>query len=292
MSITPGTYRIINEGSGTVMTTPDWSGWDVVCWHKHDGRKQQWFVQRSGLGYSIKNCATGNYLAVSRMEQGTQLYCGRYPTTMKCGDNDNIIDLDGYGKGHDGNRMHLYPHGNWLVYRRWWFERLSDDSGEEEPRLRREIDSKNQQISDLNQQLAENKKQLANYEKEVTDKDRQNAQFTERLANQDQELAEIKSELTQKLAMLVETQEALRRANEPTESQRAEVAWIQTGNANGRLERHMAQQKEATDNLRDKMESFERLLSQMINRGTKLDTEEGAGSANGQLRPVFARSDK
>ncbi|KAG9075191.1 hypothetical protein FRC06_010231, partial [Ceratobasidium sp. 370] len=144
-----------------------------------------------------------------------------------------------------------------MVHRRWSFERLSDDSGEEEPRLRREIDSKNQQISNLNQQLAENKRQLLDREKQGADKDRQIAQITERLVAQEQELAQVKSDLAQKLAMLIETQEALRLANEPIESQRAEVVRIQTENANDRLERDLAQQKEETDNLRNKMENFE-----------------------------------
>ncbi|KAG9090517.1 hypothetical protein FS749_000494 [Ceratobasidium sp. UAMH 11750] len=278
MSVTPGTYRIVSEGSGTAMTAPDWNGWDVVCWHKHDGKNQQWFVQRSGLGYSIKNCATGHYLAVSRMEEVTPVYCGRYPTTwvlnqehggihtMKCGDNDNIIDLDDWGKGHDGNHMHLYRGGNWMVHRRWWFERLSDDSGEEEPRLRREIDSNKQQISNLNQQLAEHKTQLADREKQLADKDSQIAQITERLTTQEQEVVQIKNELTQKLAMLIETQEALHRANESIESQRAEVARIQTESTNDQLGRDLAHQKEETDSLRNKMENFERLFSQMMKR--------------------------
>ncbi|KAG9090518.1 hypothetical protein FS749_000495 [Ceratobasidium sp. UAMH 11750] len=264
--IEPGTYRIGSEASGTAMTSPDWNEWDVVCWHKHDGRNQQWFVQRSGEGFRIKNCVNGHYLAVSRVSNNAPVYCGRYPTTwvlnqtnegthtIKCGDDDRVIDLDGWGKGHDGNHMHLHWQGSWMAHRRWWFERLSDDTGEEEPKLRQEIDTKKKQLGDCDAQLAK--------------KDRCIAQLTEQLVEKDQELSQVKDDLAEKLFILAEIQEALHQTNESLTSQKAELAQIRAENANGRQERELAQQKEETSDLRNKMEGFERLFMQMMRPDT------------------------
>ncbi|QRV97949.1 DNA double-strand break repair Rad50 ATPase [Ceratobasidium sp. AG-Ba] len=260
--IEPGTYRIGNECGGTAITVPDWNEWDVVCWHKHDGRNQQWFVQRSGEGFRIKNCANGHFLAVSRVSDGTPVYCGRYPTTwvlnltnagtytIKCGDDDRLIDLDGWGKKHDGNHMHLQWNGGEKNYRRWWFERLSTDSGEAEPQLRRDIGMKDEELAGCRAQIAYQEHKIA--------------ELTQQLAAQSQELADVKNNLVQKSNALVDALEALRQANEDIESQKAKISQIENDNSNKQIKQELARQQEETDQLRNKMEAFEKLMSQMM----------------------------
>ncbi|KAG8692744.1 hypothetical protein FRC08_009560, partial [Ceratobasidium sp. 394] len=98
--------------------------------------------------------------------------------------------------------------------------------------------------------------------------DRCIAQLTEQLVEKDQEFSQVKSDLAEKLFILAETQEALRQTNESLTSQKVELAQIRAENANGRLERELAQQKEETSDLRNKMEGFERLFMQMMRPDT------------------------
>ncbi|KAG8734943.1 hypothetical protein FRC10_011166 [Ceratobasidium sp. 414] len=240
--VQPGTYRITNVKSGTCITVKN--DWDVVGWQKHDGRDQQ----RSGAGYRFKNCQTGQYLCVvetrDTKEPRTKVFCGIFPTTwdlrqeskdfnmyiMKQADANRIIDLTGAGSKEDGTELFADPQPHWVPQQRWRFEFLrsirskfgSDDTGEEEQRLSKEIQLKDKQISE-----------------------------------KDEELARIKKELAARSMLLDQTQDALHLANESLAAYRADPMRIELQRASSDL----IEQKEKTKDLQEKISDLERLVS-------------------------------
>ncbi|KAL5638174.1 hypothetical protein ACGC1H_005020 [Rhizoctonia solani] len=143
----PGTYRIVNLVSGTVITeTANGAvGWQLTC-----GKHQQWFVQRSGDGYRFQNATSGVYLAVaSTDDNNNQLYCGAYPTTwmlitnpeytgkdvygIMMGDTDRVLDLNSWGGKADGTKITAFSKSEFKggpKCRMWRFERINDETGE------------------------------------------------------------------------------------------------------------------------------------------------------------------
>ncbi|KAG9079040.1 hypothetical protein FRC06_007987 [Ceratobasidium sp. 370] len=121
--VQPGTYRIVSVASGTYITLHN--HWDAVCWRKLDNKNQQWYIQRSGEGYRIKNCLTGLYLVVSDTALGAKVFCGRYPTTwelnqgmedhdmyiVKLAGCDRVVGLH-WGKADDGNEVCFLIHSS------------------------------------------------------------------------------------------------------------------------------------------------------------------------------------
>ncbi|KAG9074432.1 hypothetical protein FRC06_010702 [Ceratobasidium sp. 370] len=244
--VQPGTYRIINVKSGTCITVKN--DWDAVGWQKHDGRDQQWYVQRSGEGYRFKNCETGQYLCLvetrDSKEPRTKVFCGVYPTTwdlrqeskdfnmyiIKQADANRIIDLNKWGSEENGTELFADPQPHWVPQQRWRFEFLSDDTGEEGQRLSKEIQLKDKQISE-----------------------------------KDEELARIKKELAEKSAQLNQTQDALRRANEWLAAYSADSMRVELQKTISDL----SEQKEKTKNLQEKISDLERLMSKIMEQTGK-----------------------
>ncbi|CAE6470107.1 unnamed protein product [Rhizoctonia solani] len=91
----PGTYRIVNLVSGTVITETE-NG--AVGWQLTGGKHQQWFAQRSGEGYQFQNVTSGGYLTIaSTNDNNNKLYCGAYPTTWMLVTNPEYTGKDVYG---------------------------------------------------------------------------------------------------------------------------------------------------------------------------------------------------
>lgn len=276
--IEPGTYRITNVAGGTAIAVPDSNVWDIVCWGKNNSKNQQWFAQRSGDGYRFKNCRHGGYLAISETRMNAPLYSAWYPTTwkliqnsddhnmyiMKCGDVNLVIDLDNYGAGNNGNHLHVWPQDHWVPQKRWRFERLSDDTGDEEYRLKKEVAEKNEQLAEKVRQLASKDKDITSKGQQLAEKAQVEAELTARLAKKDQELARIQQELSEKSALLEQTQNALHQAEASLKSRDLEPE-IESSS----LKDELSQQQKETANLREKMERFERLFSQMMGSGVK-----------------------
>lgn len=230
------------------MAIPENNVWDVVCWERNNNKNQQWFAQRSGEGYRFKNCQFGHYLAISETRVCAPVYAGWYPTSwqliqnkedsnmyiLRSGDVNLVIDLDDYGAKHNGNHLHTYAQEHWVPQKRWRLERLSDDTGEEEGRLRKEVAGKKQ---------------------ELVEKDKLVADLTKKLATKDQELVRIRKDLSERSALLEQTQGALCQALK-SQAMEPDIRHSQMGD-------ELAQQQKETANLREKMERFERLFSQM-----------------------------
>ncbi|KAG9090924.1 hypothetical protein FS749_000194 [Ceratobasidium sp. UAMH 11750] len=261
--------------------------WDAVGWRKLDSNKnQQWYVQRSGEGYRIKNCSNGLYIAVDGTHERAKVFCGIYPVTwelrQESGDYsmyiikhagcDRVIDLDDWGKAHDGNGLHTFPQGGWLACKRWRFERLSDDTGEEEQKLSKELQSKNTQVAEKDRriqeqgvqlaekggQLAERDRQLAERDQQLAEKDSQLAQMKERLASQGGELSRVKLDLAQKSELLLQTQDALRRAGESLAAQGNESLRDEVRSMNHRLEK--------AENLQERLETLEKMFAEVTSQ--------------------------
>ncbi|KAG8774876.1 hypothetical protein FRC12_001784 [Ceratobasidium sp. 428] len=245
-SIEPGTYKIVNVHSSTcIVNYPD-RPWEAVCWRRLDGLKNhQWYVQRSGEGYHIQNCLNGMYLTVtetSDTKPPAKIFCGRYPTTwelnqgnedheiyvIKQAGADRVLDLGGAGAAHDGNQIYTYPQRNWCAWRRWRFERLrsvvlnyaavtlkflySDDTGEREQKLFKEIQANNKRIEKHAQQIKEQNARLAEKDSLITE-------LKAQLESRDNELDKVKFELDQKSTLAAQLQDALRQASESLATQ-------------------------------------------------------------------------
>ncbi|QRV96749.1 ricin-type beta-trefoil lectin domain protein [Ceratobasidium sp. AG-Ba] len=181
-SIKPGTYRITSVWANTCIGVRDECTWDAVCFHRRDRKDQQWYVQRSGGGYRIQSCLNGTYLAVSnirdpsdRDERTLWMFCSRYPTTWEIyqevgrqdeyiieqADSGRVVDL-WHWLEDDGSRLCTFPKGDDGANQRWKFERLSDDTGEREIKIRDQIISLNKtQIVIKDLELAQLREQLS-----------------------------------------------------------------------------------------------------------------------------------
>ncbi|KAF8608036.1 hypothetical protein BDV93DRAFT_541431 [Ceratobasidium sp. AG-I] len=267
--IQPGTYRITNVASGTALAIPDNNVWDVVCWGRNDDKNQQaplyaaWYPTSWQL---IQNQEDHNmYMwVVARKLAVVNPHSGLWATRMKCGDVDLVIDLDDYGAGHNGNHIHAYAQEHWVPQKRWRLERISDETGDEEWRLKQEAIQKNKQLASKDQQLASNAEQLASKDRCIAEKDKLAVELTERLASKDRELARVKQELSEKSALLEQTRRAPRQ----------EVVTLKSRDSDRNLkdrnlEEKLSQQQKETVGLREKMERVERLLSQMMDSGVK-----------------------
>ncbi|KAF8602549.1 hypothetical protein BDV93DRAFT_557325 [Ceratobasidium sp. AG-I] len=246
--IKPGTYRITNVGGGTSIYVRD-NGWDAACWAKGGHKNQQWYLQRSGAGYQIKNCWNNTYLAVSETRDGARIFCGRFPTTWEFGQGSKdhnqymikiannpgfAIDLRHYGASHNGNEIDLCPVRDWLDCQKWRFEHLSDNTGDEAVV---EIASKNKQIEGYKSQLAA--------------KDAQLAQLTECLVSQNKELV------------------SLRQANDLLRTQSIISPPAKLQNTSEHLEHEWSQQKKEENSLRESLESLEKRFTEMMEQNAR-----------------------
>ncbi|KAL5636779.1 hypothetical protein ACGC1H_000675 [Rhizoctonia solani] len=106
---------------------------------------QQWYIQRSGRGYKIKNVKHGVYLALHSPQHpfasviGTSSRHGSVDWslmrthdgfTIQYGDEDLSIDLH-LGLDAWGNPMHLWGMAPQDPGKRWKFQRIDDDVGGE-----------------------------------------------------------------------------------------------------------------------------------------------------------------
>ncbi|CEL63195.1 hypothetical protein RSOLAG1IB_05237 [Rhizoctonia solani AG-1 IB] len=131
----PGTYRIFNPAAGTAIQMSYHDPTGVIAWEKHDGKNQQWFLQRSGGGYQFQNRRYGAYLAVGNTDNYTLVYASRYPTTwlllkydghyiIQVADKNRVLDLH-QCLSHNGNIAHIWDFdGGCIPNKIWTLERL------------------------------------------------------------------------------------------------------------------------------------------------------------------------
>ncbi|KAG8767026.1 hypothetical protein FRC12_006488 [Ceratobasidium sp. 428] len=229
---------------------------------------------RSGEGYRIKNCLNGMYLAIKdtscEPKPQVRVFGGRYPTTwelnqgiedhemyiIKGASVNRIIELDDNGKAHDGNQLHMRTQDRGHACKRWRFERLSDDTGEEGQKLLRVIQGRNEHIKEQSAQLDERNRQIAENSKLL-------AQLKEQLESRGKELDKVKVELNQKSTLLLQTQDALRRASDSLATRNSESLRVEVQSIHSRLEGEQSQRKETEGKLEERVESLERMVAEV-----------------------------
>ncbi|CAE7154556.1 unnamed protein product [Rhizoctonia solani] len=138
-----GIYRIFNALTGTAIQVSDYDSAKLVTWEPHNGKNQQWLLQRAGDGYQLQNRRYSTYLAISSTENNALVYASRYPATwvflksngnylIQFADSNRVLDLYN-GLGHNGNEIHIWNlDGNNMGHRTWRLERLGDEPGNKE----------------------------------------------------------------------------------------------------------------------------------------------------------------
>ncbi|KAG8708991.1 hypothetical protein FRC08_018601 [Ceratobasidium sp. 394] len=186
-----GTYKIKGELDGAYIEDNDGR---ALSWRVEDSRNQQWYLQHSGKGYLLKNCASGRYLSIhgtNKFFRDAAAHCGIFPTTWE------------FTQGRRPGSMCI------------------DDTGDKEPGgclcEKQETVAKDERIAKrdeapnmVNPTLLEKDKQLAEKNSRLAEKDHQLREATERLASLYQELAQTRRELSEKSEHLMETENALR----------------------------------------------------------------------------------
>ncbi|KAF8608033.1 hypothetical protein BDV93DRAFT_519106 [Ceratobasidium sp. AG-I] len=313
--IEPGTYRIINVASETAITVPNYDHWAVVGWESTEEPNQHWFVQRSGEGFRFKNCFYGQYITLASTDWFSKVYLGRYPASwqilpseagsyvIQYGDADRVLDLhDAYGPGRDGNEIHIWPRHELQTQKRWKFERISDDTGDEDAqpqqvpedqtgqialkdeeiaRQARLLAEKEEQLAQKDQQLVEQATQLAAQSQQVVEQSRELvdqgrrlveqsrelAERSEKLAEKDEEMVRGYKELGDKLAWVAQRENVLRQEAEGSRLSEIEIQTVGSSVQEEDIRRDGEQSEVAS--LREKVERLERMMAQMMEWGER-----------------------
>lgn len=165
----PGTYRIVNVASKTVIEAPLNDRRKVVGWvsSKQHDKHQMWFVQRAGKGYQFKNCHSGTYFGVFKAEANNVLCASAYPMTWALhliqGEDTFVLQVPGNdlilnmyrGSTENGTVINIRPPDDILDRRRWKFEHISDESDMDDAikKSMQELESLKQEHQSLKQEL-------------------------------------------------------------------------------------------------------------------------------------------
>ncbi|CEL59699.1 hypothetical protein RSOLAG1IB_03632 [Rhizoctonia solani AG-1 IB] len=183
----PGTYFIQNVAAPkNVIEVPTYNEERAVCSPRivEPAPNQQWYIQRSGRGYKIKNVKYSVYLSSYSAKPKNATPIGTSPShgptdwyilrthdgfMIEYGETEMAVDLH-YGYDAPGNPMHLWSTLPQNTAQRWKFERVSDDVGGE---LEETVEDR---ITALCDQLREKDVIIATRDAEITMKDRLLAQ--------------------------------------------------------------------------------------------------------------------
>ncbi|QRV72592.1 ricin-type beta-trefoil lectin domain protein [Ceratobasidium sp. AG-Ba] len=172
----PGTYRISNvKDKNVVIEVPDYNQDRIATRGWKNARNQHWIVQHSGHGYKFKNCQYDLYLSAPNNKPGAVVCSSRAPTSWDIHrthegylilyeETDAAINLHFAGT-NDNNVLLLWGISDCPAHRRWKFERISDDTGNET------ADTTESCISRLETELAKKNAQLVLQTEELARKD-------------------------------------------------------------------------------------------------------------------------
>ncbi|KAG8750698.1 hypothetical protein FRC12_012760 [Ceratobasidium sp. 428] len=267
----PGTYQIINTRNGMALEAGNNDAGTLFCGEKNSATWQK--AQCSGAGWRIKSCDTGRYLTVSKTDNCSEVYGGKYPISwelcqgprdhdiyvIKFAGSNRGLELAG-GRGGPGDRIELFHHADNTQFPKWRFERFDDTSAEERQTTRGVID-KDQKLTDKDQQLATMERQLADKEAQLVNKGLQLASKDAQLGDKHRELME----MAEKFAM---------------ESQRVK-------RLNADLQSTQARLTEATERLASKDQEVDRLRYTVLassGESERRDLQDALGRAQEAAR--------
>ncbi|KAG8741806.1 hypothetical protein FRC10_002405 [Ceratobasidium sp. 414] len=195
----PGTYKIINETSGTCIKDQDG---EAVHWQMDNQRDQE-------AGYCIKNCQSGRYLTANGIFGNIRVFCGLWTPIMWEISRQAFGLYIATGSTNTG-------------------EECGGDLSEEQ-----ETSTKDEQVAEkegtqitIDPIPLEKDQQIAKQNTRLAERDRELGEVIGRLASLHQELAQIRHELAEKSGRLAETEAALRRAEEQLASRDAKLLRI------------------------------------------------------------------
>ncbi|CAE6492350.1 unnamed protein product [Rhizoctonia solani] len=282
-TLQPGTYRISNAVTGTAVQVSDDDSTKIVTWQQHDRENQQWFLQRSGHGYRLRNRRHNAYLAVSNTDNHALVYASRYPTTwlflkfngnyiVQLADMNRVLDLH-WGSGHNGNEIHIWNlDGGNMPHRIWRVERIGDDFGEETTDSRQE-----QSVGNSTAKNEPTNKGLPETQEEIISNS-ELSQLRGELSKAKQELSDLHSLLYQRDETIRQLQQDLKAKEEALKhARKTDEESTQLRHQHSILESKFQQQQTETASLQAKMDRVEYLMTQMMN---KPSGDPGAGSTN------------
>ncbi|CAE6472217.1 unnamed protein product [Rhizoctonia solani] len=179
----PGTYYIKSvAASKNVIEIHDLNTERAVCSPKVEkpALNQQWYIQRSGRGYKIKNVKYGIYLVPHSAQPTYATVIGTSPNhapmdwtflrthdgfSIQYGEGDYTIDLH-CGLDTWGNPMHLWNIAPQDPAKQWKLERISDNVGGEV------AETVEDRIAVLNDRLRKKEIEIATKDAEIAAKDR------------------------------------------------------------------------------------------------------------------------
>ncbi|CAE6434720.1 unnamed protein product [Rhizoctonia solani] len=136
--VTPGTYRIRNVQSRTILDLGKVEWVNVIGWEQNGRDNQLWYVQREGGKFFLKNCAAGNYASVYNHHKGTRVHgCGNpLPWELIDSGHGYFIGTPGKNRVMELNQG-LKINGTQVFVRertggehqKWYFEKINDDPG-------------------------------------------------------------------------------------------------------------------------------------------------------------------
>ncbi|EUC66594.1 ricin-type beta-trefoil lectin domain protein [Rhizoctonia solani AG-3 Rhs1AP] len=267
----PGTYRVFNVHTKTAIQVSDHDPTKIVTWARHNGENQQWFLQRSGLGYQLRNRQHDVYMAVASTDKHGLVYASRYPTTwlflkakgnhiIQLADKNRVLDLH-YCSADNGTEIHIWQIGE-EPHKIWGLERLGDNSGEEIPvailAVRKgEFDA---QMELVNKELVKRQEKIAN-------KDREVSQLQDELSSAKEKLSELHSLLYQRDETIQQLQKDLKSKEEAlSHAYKVNEESVRLRNQHSLLESKFLQQQTETTSLQSKMDRVEYLMSQMMSK--------------------------
>ncbi|KAG9082431.1 hypothetical protein FRC06_005071, partial [Ceratobasidium sp. 370] len=137
--VSPGTYRIRNAKSHTILDLSRKEGQEVHGWQQHDQNNQHWYLQRHEDAWAIKNVESGTYASVSGNHNGSKLRGSSNPTRwnlIQSGDEyfigvsgtNYVVDLD-MGRQENGTTVHLWDRTG-AQQQKWKLEKINDNPGQ------------------------------------------------------------------------------------------------------------------------------------------------------------------
>ncbi|EUC66590.1 ricin-type beta-trefoil lectin domain protein [Rhizoctonia solani AG-3 Rhs1AP] len=185
-TVEPGTYHIVSGLTGTVLQVSEHDRTKVVSWQiekQVEKIEQQWYLQRSGGGYTFKNRKVNDlYLSVASTDTHALVTASKCPSTwvlLKIGDRygiklaegDKLIDLH-FGRRTNGTEVHIWP-SDGSAKQTWKLVRIGDGVGES-PQEKKSC--KAQDFTDKNGHVERLEKEVSQLKDEVAKKDQKIAQ--------------------------------------------------------------------------------------------------------------------
>ncbi|KAL5636743.1 hypothetical protein ACGC1H_000648 [Rhizoctonia solani] len=223
-AVKPGTYHIVSGLTGTVLQVSEHDRTKVVSWQLEkyvEKIEQQWYLQRSGSGYTFKNRKFNDlYLSVASTDTHALVTASKCLSTwvlLKIGDHygiklaegDKLIDLH-FGRKTNGTEVHIWP-SDGSAKQTWNLTHIGDGVGEspqeKNSHKAQEFTAKDDRIEKLEREVSELKDEVARKDQRIAqDKEtirllraeleaRESNDFKAKMSQQQTEIASLQAKI-------------------------------------------------------------------------------------------------